>query len=280
MNKLFKGSLVWALGAVSFVYTILPESFFEIIQWKFLEEIDCCTKIGLNRICNRVGVFIIIWIFSIVGYGLFLKYRKSVTIKGKDYIIKVEYGDLLKARNCKKVISFDECFTSNVGQSPGDIKPASICGQYLKANPTINLKQLITATGLHSERSKSKYGNRTRYKHGSIVPNGDDLLMAFVPLDESGRGIFRSVMDYRNSLLNMWDEIDKHYGQCDVCIPILGSGITRIGNGSTAQLLQQELLDMIIWSYKMNPHKLKKPYKLRIICKSADEFSLNNIDTR
>lgn len=30
----------------------------------------------------------------------------------------------------------------------------------------------------------------------------------------------------------------------------------------------------------MNPHKLKKPYKLRIICKSADEFSLNNIDTR
>lgn len=133
---------------------------------------------------------------------------------------------------------------------------------------------------MHSERSKSKYGNRTRYKHGSIVPNGDDLLMAFVPLDESGRGIFRSVMDYRNSLLNMWDEIDKHYGQCDVCIPILGSGITRIGNGSTAQLSQQELLDMIIWSYKMNPHKLKKPYKLRIICKSADEFSLNNIDTR
>ena len=35
-----------------------------------------------------------------------------------------------------------------------------------------------------------------------------------------------------------------------------------------------------IWSYKMNPYKLKKTYMLRIICKSAVEFSLNNIDTR
>ena len=280
MNKLFKGSLVWALGAVSIVFTFLPESFFEIIQWKFIEKTHCCTKIGLNIVCNRVGAFIAIWILSMIAYWLYLKCRKSVTIKGKDYIIKVEYDNLLKTRNCKRVISFDECFTSTVGQSPGDIKPTSICGQYLKANPNIDIERLIIDSGLNPERSKSKYGNKVRYKHGSIVPNGDDLLLAFVPLDESGRGIFSSVMDYRNSLLNMWDEIDKHYGQCDVCIPILGSGITRIGNGSTAQLSQQELLDMIIWSYKMNPHKLKKPYKLRIICKKADEFSLNDIDTR
>lgn len=280
LNKLFKGSLVWAFGAVSIVFTFLPESIFEIIQWNFIERLECCSKIGFNIVCNRVGVFIAIWILCVFAYWLYMKYRKTIIINGKDYIIKVEYNNLLKTQNCKRVINFDECFTTTVGQSPGDIKPTSICGQYLKANPNIDIKKLIIDSGLKPEQNNSKYGDKVRYKLGSIVPNGDDLLLAFVPLDESGRGIFNSVMDYRNSLLTMWDEIDKHYGQCDVCIPILGSGITRIGNGSTAQLSQQELLDMIIWSYKMNPHKLKKPYKLRIICKELDDFSLNDIDTR
>ena len=280
MSKSFKDSLVWAFGTVSIVFTFLPESFFELIQWKFIENLNCCPKICLNIVCNRIGVFIATLILSMAVYWFYLKRRKSVTIKGKEYIIKVEYGNLFETRNCKRVINFDECFTSTVGQSPGDIKPTSICGQYLMANPNIDIKRLIIDSGLNPERSKSKYCNKVRYKHGSIVPNGDDLLLAFVPLDEAGRGIFSSVMDYRNSLLNMWDEIDKHYGQCDVCIPVLGSGITRIGNGSTAQLSQQELLDIIIWSYKMNPHKIKKPYMLRIICKKADEFSLNDIDAR
>ena len=73
---------------------------------------------------------------------------------------------------------------------------------------------------------------------------------------------------------NMWKEIDKYYGQKDVCIPILGSGVTRI-NGIS--LTQQELLDLIIYSYKLSPYKIKVPYKLYIICKKKDNFSLNKI---
>ena len=46
---------------------------------------------------------------------------------------------------------------------------------------------------------------------------------------------------------------------------------------SDASLTQQELLDIIIWSYKLNSHKIKSPYKLRIVCKKCDEFSLNKI---
>lgn len=68
--------------------------------------------------------------------------------------------------------------------------------------------------------------------------------------------------------------IDKYYGQKDVCIPILGSGLTRI-NETT--LTQQELLDIIISSYKLSPHKIKYPYKLYIVCKKNDDFSLNKI---
>ena len=80
--------------------------------------------------------------------------------------------------------------------------------------------------------------------------------------------------EYLDCLSLLWKEIDKHYGQNDVCIPILGSGVTRIDGVS---LSQQELLDMIIESYKLTTHKIKLPNKLYIVCKKQDDFSLNRI---
>jgi len=44
-------------------------------------------------------------------------------------------------------------------------------------------------------------------------------------------------------------------------------------------LTQQELLDMMIASYKLSAHKIKAPWKLRIICQKRDGFSLNKIGT-
>ena len=83
--------------------------------------------------------------------------------------------------------------------------------------------------------------------------------------------MFHNVDDYRDCLSTMWDEIDKNNQQCDVCIPLLGSGLARMN------YTQQELLDMIIWSYKMTSHKIQHPYKLRIICRRKKGISLDDI---
>jgi len=109
------------------------------------------------------------------------------------------------------------------------------------------------------------------------VPNGDDLLLAFAKLDEDGRGQFFSREEYLKCLEILWKEIDKHYGLKDVCIPILGSGLTRFDGSEGASSSQQEMLDLIIGSYWLNPQKIKAPYKLRIICKRTKGFSLNRI---
>lgn len=106
------------------------------------------------------------------------------------------------------------------------------------------------------------------------MPNGDDLLMAFAKLDADGIGKFFSHKEFLDCLSLLWEEIDKYYGQKDVCIPILGSGLTRINE---TLLTQQELLDIIIGSYKLSSHKIKSPYKLHIVCKKNDDFSLNQI---
>ena len=70
------------------------------------------------------------------------------------------------------------------------------------------------------------------------------------------------------------DVIDKYYACKSVAIPILGSGITRYRDES---LTQQQLLDIIIVSYKMSPHKIKRPAELHIICRECDDFSLNKL---
>ena len=101
--------------------------------------------------------------------------------------------------------------------------------------------------------------------------------MAFAPLDENGRGVFSSRDDYLACLCRLWKEIDKYYGQKDVCIPLLGAGITRFDNASGASYSPQELLDIIILSYKLSSHKIKSPQKLRIICKRSNNFSLDKI---
>lgn len=284
MSDLLKKSATYAFALISTVFAFVPEAIFGkvvlipeavINQFKWLEG----NALEINIIVNRVFAFGIIWITVAIMYKGYLCFRNKVSIKGNNYKITVEYGDLLKIKKCKRVINFDECFSTHVGNAPADVKPTSICGQYLIANPDLDVRPLISSSQLKPLNSKSKYNNKERYESGRIVPNGDDLLMAFAKLDKNGLG--RLTRDeYLKCLSVLWEEIDKYYGQKDVCIPILGAGLTRFDGGAGASIPQQELMDMIIWSYKLSSHKIKAPHKLRIICQRCEEFSLDKIDSQ
>ncbi len=128
---------------------------------------------------------------------------------------------------------------------------------------------------LKPAKSKSKFQSKVRYDSGKLVPNGDYLLLSFAKLDDNGLGRL-SRDEFIDCLSTLWKEIDKYHGQKDVCIPILGSGVTRMGDES---LTQQALLDIIIESYKLSAHKLKTPCRLNIVCQKREDFSLNRIGT-
>ena len=263
--KILSG-IISALVSISFMF--IPESLFA--KYVLFSNMSNEMNIIINRIVFLLGIIAV----SIIVSVIYMIFRKKSTLEGHNYIIQIEYGDIIEVKNCKKVINFDECFTLTVGDSPGDIKPGSICGQYLLKNPDIDIDRLIANANLKPVRTNSKFQNKIRYESGRLVLNGDDLLMAFAKLDENGLGYFPTYREFLKSLSILWEEIDKYYAQKDVCIPILGAGLTRIGEKS---FTQQELLDIIIMSYKLNEHKIKKPYKLRIICKRDKGFSLNNI---
>lgn len=275
-------ALVFAL--ITGIFTFVPESFFRGHEWVSLEYSKKCEIFShlesedINIVISRLICFVFVWILTSVAYALFLKLRQWTSVHGDNYSIRIEYGDIFKTKFCKRVITFDECFTTQIGDKTADINPKSICGQYLLAHPDLDVQRLINEANIKPARSRSKYQQKTRYESGTIVPNGDDLLMAFAKLDDKGKGRFFSRDEYIACLELLWKELENYYCEKDVCVPVLGAGTTSFDGGSGASISQQELLDMMIWSYKLSSHKIKAPQKLRIVCRKNRAFSINKIN--
>ena len=261
---MFYKSATWAFGIISVIFAFVPDSFFYIIKWIPTEAVQRylvdkgITDAEIDTIITKIICYAIVWTVVTLIYIV----RRTVTIKSNNYVIKVKYGNLLKEVSCKRVINFD--------------KPSSICGQYIQSvGDSLNIQNLIDNAEIKPEESVSRFKNSQAYKPGSIIVNGDALLLAFATLNSEGRAKFFTRDEYIECLSRMWKQIELHCSQTDVCIPILGSGLTLFEG---ELLSQQELLNIMIWSYKLSPHKIKTPYKLRIICKKSDGFSLNDID--
>lgn len=258
---------VISLGIMSTALGFVPESMFTICRTN--QSIPECGCILIGRIILCAAIFIIITGCSF----LHLKRREAVKLEGRDYIIVVEYGDIINDCRGKRLITFDECFTTKVGIKPQDINPNSICGQYLKTHPIEDMKKLISMAGITPASGKSRFNDQVSYEPGTVLLENKDLLAAFAKLDENGKG-YLMYDEYLACLNKLWHEIFNYYGQEDVYIPILGAGTTFFPDDC---FIQQELLDILIRSYKLSKYKLKKPYKLHIVCRRED-ISLNEIE--
>lgn len=267
MYKSLKIIFRWAVSLISIIFTFVPEKCFEL--WKPFNTLSNET----NIIIVRCLVFLTIFIICTLVYILIMKVRFRVNVNGRNHLITVEYGNILKKKNCKKVIAFDECFSTKVGNRPEEINPNSVCGQYLQNNPSLNINELIKSTNLEPASGTSQYQNKVHYESGRVLLNGDDLLLAFAKLNQNGRATFTRD-EYLKSLDVLWSEINTYYNQKDVCITILGGGTTDFGEWDPTQ---QELLETIIQSYKLSKHKIKPSNKLRIICRRKD-VNINKID--
>lgn len=268
IKHILKRILIITTGVTSMAFAVIPESLFCITK--------TCEKASqeFNILVNRTLFFVAVALIAAFCVFLHVQFRSSILIKGKNYRIKISYGNILEVKNAKKVIPFDECYSTSVGESPAEIKPFSICGQYIIKFGESEIKNVINKSSIKPASKRSHYNNQHCYAPGTIIPNGEYLFLAFAKLDSNGLG-YMKYEEYLDCLNLLWKEIDKYYAQHNVCIPILGSGITRFND---IELTQQELLDTIIQSYKLSRHKLKLPTELHIVCKKSDGFSLNNIE--
>ena len=271
MIKYVKELFSISIMVLGLIYAFVIDSVWVKIPL-FLESPDY-NRVMIFKILTAVIVVIII--LSIQAFRIYIQYRSNhILLKNKNYVIEIKYGDILEENNCKRVISFDECFTTKIGENPEDIRIGSICGQYLQKNNNLDIKGLIKKYDIKSSSKPSKYKKQVCYIPGTIIPNEDDLLMAFTKLDSNGLGVM-SYDEYMNCLNLLWKEINKYHGEKNVCIPILGSYIVRFKD---VQLTQQELLDIIIGSYKLSKYKLNNSFKLIICCKKRKDFSIHKVN--
>lgn len=270
MNELIdyltgKGS-TYAYAIITGFFTILPETVFSM--YKIFDNLAVWVNIAINRLIVALIILICVnWMYKIEQNK-----RKSVTVAGDNYTVQIEYGNIFEKTDGKKVINFDECYTTKIGEAPSDIKPKSLCGQFLQKYPIDDMQELIDKAKVKPARRKSLFQSLPCYEPGTIVPKGEFLLLAFAKLDKNGRA-FLSYKEYLLCLDLLWQQIHCFYGTSDVYIPILGSLITNIDTNPT----QQELLDIMIKSYMLSPYKITKPYKLHIMCREREDFSLCNI---
>lgn len=280
--KILKRGLLGSFAAFSVIITFLSESIFSnccIIKKEMIENIKCLSWINAEA-CNitimKLAVFGILFVVAFIISCVYSRTRK-VKIEGNNYSIVIEYGDLLEKKDCQRIITFDECYTTTIGTGPSDIKKDTVCGQYLTKYPNLDIKALITASGIKPCRRKSKYKNSTCYEPGTILANGDDLLMAFTKLEPNGKSMKFTVEEYLKCLSLLWKEIDNNYNNKDVYLPVLGSGVARFENGNSTSIPKQELVDLMISSYKLSPHKLKNNNALHIVCRRSKDFSMDKV---
>jgi len=261
----FNKKLLKLYGSVIAVLSTII-SFIQI----FYELPDDC-KIKLNvaiafLICMLV-LYIIVFIYS--------NKKKSVSLRVNDTVIKVFTGDILKQPGLK-VIPFNEYFDTIVDDKL--ISSNTLNGQFI-LNHVDDVKALDTKIKQDKRLQrlqiaidqKRSTGKEMKYPLGTIYKNNDYLLLAFSSFDSENRA-YLTKDDIIKCLLNMWNEIDVVYNGYSINIPLLGAGITRFA-GIT--LSKQELLEILIMSFKLSGIKLEYNANINIIIykDSADDIS-------
>lgn len=249
------------------IITVISVVFSQIFI--FIEIPKECKKIaGPVFLVVLVLVYFLIW-----GYAN-KKTNIKLNIDGSD--VNVLSGDLFKQEGLK-VIPFNEYFDTKVDNVI--IAEKSLNGQYIK-NYCKDIDLIYNAIEEDShlkecinESNIKRNGKPKQYKLGSSILIDEYVLVAFSKFDKDNKA-YLTIHDYLQFLVYFWNEINRIYAQRPVSVPIFGSGITRF-KGGFEDIDDNELLSIMIWTFKISKIKFKYPAKLSII---IDDKKINKIN--
>ena len=220
-----------------------------------------------NQFKITAGIVLLI-ILAIVYLNLWIKANtmSSLKLSINNSTVNIKVGDLFEECGFK-VIAFNEYFDTLVDNRI--ISEQTLNGIFIKKYIQ-NLNELDSLID-GDERIKEKnfeindnrqFGKKKKYKLGTICQYNDFLITAFSKFDNDNRA-YLHMNDYINFLINFWNEIDIIYAGKSVSIPLLGSGITRFKEYN--MISEQELLELLIWSFKVSRIKFTYPSQVTII---------------
>jgi len=240
------------LGAISVITSIV--FLFVDIDTKYK------TAIGLAALVLLIVIYIGLWTHS--------NFRKNIRLKINTSEVEVKFGDIFSEQADLKVIAFNEYFDTLVDDKI--IAKKSLNGVFINKffeNKIDDLDGIISSDNHLMETSVGENmvrpsGKRIKYKLGTICVVNDYLITALTHFDENNKA-YLEMNDYINCLLNFWNEVDRVYAGRTVALPVMGSGITRFKGYEN--ISDQELLELIIWTFKVSRIKFTHPSKVKIV---------------
>lgn len=219
----------------------------------------------LKLFIGLVVLVLLIILYCILWWLSNKKTHINLNIEGSP--VEIKFGDIFKEEGLK-VIAFNEYFDTLVDNKV--IAENTLNGFFIKNfidNVSLFDEQIYNDLHLQEKvigTNENRFlGKKTKYKLGSIFKyESQYLLTAFSRFDDKNRAHL-SMQDYISCLLEFWNEIDIIYAGRTIVIPLLGSGITRFKGYENVS--EQELLELILWSFKVSRIRFRYPSKVSIV---------------
>lgn len=260
-NKLWGNFFKWASG-ISVVFTTV------------LAFLDLCPKVKLIIFGGFIGTLVATFVILLIVANVMTK----LTLKINNSTVNIKFDDIFSQPDTDlKVIAFNEYFDTKVDDVI--ISRNTLNGKYLLQleQPIEELDSSIENSTYMQDRiagknPKRKDGKKIRYKLGTIYKNKDYLLVALAPFNENNRAEL-TLREYSDCLINMWNEINNLYNGQTVTLPLLGSGMTRFKD--CIDIPDQDLLEIIIWTYRISKVKFTYPSCLNIVLDTGKKDKIN-----
>lgn len=212
-------------------------------------------------------IFIILILLIYVISWVHANLLKDISIDVEGSTVNIKAGNLFE-QDGYKVIGFNEYFDTIVDNKI--ISERSLNGVFIKDYLKISPKELdilienhiFDANEVVDRNVDRNSGNTIKYNIGAIYVYDDYILTAFSKFDKLNRA-YLTMPDYLSFLISFWDKVNRVYAQKDVSVPIFGSGITRIKEHKN--IGDEDLLKIMIWTFRISEMRFKYPAKLSII---------------
>lgn len=248
-------------GILSFVllFNIVPD------QYK-----ECLEVFGFLTFGLLVLIYIAIW------WKANRLTNININIQGSN--VNVKCGDLFTEPSLK-TIPFNEFFDTAVDDKI--ISHTSLNGLFINRFFMDNINELDKFIEENSDASdivdknfqRQRGGKSVKFKLSTIFVYNDYIITAFSKFDEYNRATL-TMPEYIEFLINFWDRVNRIYAQKSVSVPVFGSGITRIKEHKN--IADEDLLEIMLWTFKLSETKFKYPAKLTIVI-HKDKISQINL---
>ncbi len=213
-------------------------------------------------------IFVMILILVYLMTWLYANKLTNTSVAVGVTSVEIKAGDIFE-QDGLKAIAFNEYFDTQVDDKI--IAKKSLNGQVIdkfftdvnELNQKIEADKYLNSPGNILKENIEREGKGTRYKLGSSILVDEFIFTAFTKFSDRNEAQL-TMQEYIDFLLSFWNEINRLYAQRAVTVPIFGSGITRFKNGFE-DININELLKIMVWTFKISKIKFVYPAKLTII---------------